>query len=301
MKTLRDQVHQVFEQCQQRYSAIQLSFEDFWQRIKEILASQRGVEAATAAMPRQGAVFSQLHHEDLFLAIACARGDRVAWEYFVDEFVPTLRRHAAFACRHPDAGEDLAQEIVTSLLGGEAAETSERGKLGSYNGRGSLGAWLRVVVSHAAIDRIRRAKKEVALNDGIELNSASVSESDSAAKDRAADTMDSRWGPVFSTVLAAEIRSLPSKDRLLLSLYYLQEVPLKAIGRHFGVHEATASRWLEGLRRSIRRRVERELRKKHGLSPSDIRSLWHWISEEESFSLSALLRMRKEPAETSGN
>jgi hypothetical protein len=104
----------------------------------------------------------------------------------------------------------------------------------------------------------------------------------------------------LSTALTAEIRFLSPKDQLLLSLYYLQNVPLNAIGRHFGVHEATASRWLSGIRRRLRRRVEKALRRKHGLSAADIQSVWQRVTEEEGFSLSGLLPLGKGPARNSG-
>jgi hypothetical protein len=66
-------------------------------------------------------------------------------------------------------------------------------------------------------------------------------------------------------------------------------VPLRMIGRRFGVHEATASRWLESVRASIRKQIERECRGKHGLSSREVRRLWHWISESGTFSLAGLL------------
>jgi len=296
MKTLRDQVHLIYAQCCKRYPSVHLSFEVFRERIEEIVASRGDLEEGGRNRPE----FSRLHHQDLFLAMACSHGDRIAWEHFVDEFVPTLRRQAGFSCRNADAGEDLAQEIITSLLREGEEQAGERGKLAGYNGRGALAGWLRVVVANAAIDRIRRAKKQVPLNDEERLRSASSPAAASADEGGTSDRLDSRWGPVLSTVLAAEIRALSSKDRLLLSLYYLQEVPLHAIGRHFGVHEATASRWIASVRKGIRRRVEKRLRKKHGLSPGDIRSVWHWITEAESFSLSGLLQMREEPVENQG-
>jgi len=92
------------------------------------------------------------------------------------------------------------------------------------------------------------------------------------------DGLDSRWGPVISKVANEKMSGLSARDRLLLALYYLRGVSLKAISRQFGIHEATVSRWLDRLRREIRNQVERELRKKHGLRASEIQSLWRWIS-----------------------
>lgn len=278
------------------------------------MAAGHEEHAATAAQETQDggaaicsgcmSLVRQLHHEDLFLALACAGGDRVAWEHFADEYLALLRRFAAGACRDFEASEDLAQEIVAVLLGeaGTAAGSlhqcaqSEpganpvtKGKLLSYNGRGSLAGWLRAAVSHAAIDRFRRARKQVSLDELVERGRLPRFQNPGpmgAGEER----LDARWGPVLAEALNEEILRLGARDRLLLSLYHLQGVPLKVIGRHFGVHEATASRWLERVRKGIRKRVESKLRKAHRLSARDLGSLWRWISETEDPALESLLQ-----------
>jgi RNA polymerase sigma factor (sigma-70 family) len=312
------EVREVFGRCQRRYPTLSLSFEQFFERVEEILeACHPGHSESRALTPRSGrfqacsaclSLFRQLHHEDLFLATACACGERIAWEYFSEQYLALLKRFAEHACRNCHAAEDLAQEVVTTLLGESVgAEGSEpqdlagamiasdrspgvRGKLGGYNGRGSLAGWLRISVSHAAIDRFRRSRKEVSLDDIVEkggLPGAQIS----ASKNAMEDLLDSRWGPVLSQVLQREIMRLGARDRLLLSLYYLQEVPLKAVGRRFGVHEATASRWLERLRKGVRKRVEQELRKQHRLSARDLESLWRWVSEADDPALRSVLQL----------
>jgi hypothetical protein len=99
------------------------------------------------------------------------------------------------------------------------------------------------------------------------------------------EPLDARWGPVLLTVLSEEIRRLPARDRLLLGLYYQHDVSLKSIGRQFGVHEATASRWLDGIRRGLRKRIEREMKRRHGFGYHDLESVWRWVSEAGEFSL----------------
>jgi len=245
-----DEVLEAFERCQQCYPTVQLSFEVFQARVDEILSRQMPVEA-----------FAKLHHEDLFLALACARGDRVAWEHFADDFVPILRRFAVQACGNSDEGEDMAQEITAKMLG-------EKNRLAGYNGRSSLAGWLRVAVSHAAIDRFRRRRRQISLDD-LKVD---------PAKNEEAQDLDAHWGPIVSAVVQNALARLAARDRLLLGLYYLRGSPLKDIGRLFRIHEATASRWLEGLRRKIRKSVQRELGTKHGLRPSEISSLWRWVA-----------------------
>jgi RNA polymerase sigma-70 factor len=256
---------EAFERCQQRYPTVQLSFELFQARVEEILSQEIPLHDERSRL----AAFAKIHHEDLFLALACSHDDRVAWEHFVDDYVPILRHCAAQVCGNTSEGEDLAQEIIAKILG-------EKRRLAGYNGRGSLAAWLRVAASHAAIDRFRRTSRQVSLEE-LQEGGMQIASLDPGKKDEE-DSLDSRWGPVISKVADEKMSRLPARDRLLLGLYYLNGVSLKTIGRQFGMHEATASRWLDRLRREIRNQVERELRKKHGLRASEIQSLWRWIS-----------------------
>jgi len=297
-----------YERSQRRYPTIGLSFASFRARVEEILAAghrehggdamRGGEDGESISCPGCLSQFQHLHHEDLFLALACGQGDRIAWECFAEEYLALLRRFAMGACRNCEASEDLAHEIMTSLLGDsmgvvESAEDhppsggsrdapqnpAAQGKLRSFNGRGSLAGWLRAAVSHAAIDRFRRGRKQVSLDELLEQGSFAGPADNHGAG--GAESLDAHWGPVLARALEAEISRLDARDRLLISLYYLQGVPLKAIGRQFGVHEATASRWLERLRSGIRKRVERELRKRHGLSARDLASLWPWACESD--------------------
>lgn len=275
----RNEVHTAFHRCQRRYPTIQLAFETFAAKVGEVMESL-GFGSNLAVIPGHQswvAAFSGLHHEDLFLATACAAGDRIAWEYFVDDYEPLLRKLAVRACRNSSDGEDLAQEILLGLLGAP----EQHSRLQSYNGRGSLAGWLRVTVARAAIDRFRREKKQVSLDELEQQGTVPEAAVDSGSAEAPNASLDARWGPVLSRLVAAELEQLPARDRLLLNLYYLQGIPLRAIGEHFGVHEGTASRWLDSLRKGIRKRVERELRTRHGLQARDLKSIWLWISEEK--------------------
>jgi RNA polymerase sigma factor (sigma-70 family) len=230
-------------------------------------------------------------HEDLFLATACVRGDRIAWEHFADQYLPLLKRFAVQVCRNCDDGEDLAHEIVAILIGesraagqNEAsgnnpgiARAAGKGKLQSYTGRGSLAGWLRSAVAHAAIDRFRRARRQIPLDQAEGASPPGGQNAISAGIEE--QRLDARWGTVLAGCVRRKIASLSARDRLILGLYHLHGVPLKAIGRRFGVHEATASRWLERVRQEIRKDVERELRKEHGLKAGEIQSLWRWVAE----------------------
>ena len=259
---MREKILEAFERCQRRYPTVQLPAEVFQARVNEILSSETGAGEAQAS-------FERIHHEDLFLALACSRDDRIAWEHFTDDFVPLLRNFAAQACGDPAESEDLAQEITVKLL-------NDKKRLAGYSGRGSLAAWLRVAASHAAVDRFRRLSRQTSL-EALEENGVPAAVTD-PSKQGCEDSLDAHWGPVIARIAGECIRGLAAHDRLLLSLYYLEGVPLKDIALQYGMHEATAYRWLDRMRQEIRKKVERELRHKHGLRHSEMQSLWKWVS-----------------------
>jgi RNA polymerase sigma-70 factor len=280
---------EAYERCQLRYPAVQIPIEVFQKRVDEILSS----EMRPAGNEGRLEALAKIHCEDLYLAIACAHEDRVAWEHFADDYLPLLRQFAAKACGNAGEGEDLAQEIITKLL-------NDKKRLAGYNGRGSLANWLRVAVSHAAVDRFRRARKQTSLEEIQE--SAPAVLADRVEHDDE-ESLDSRWGPIISKIANDCLGKLPARNRLLLCLYYLQSVPLKNIGRRFGISEATAYRWIDRMRREIKKQVERELRKKHGLRSSEMESLWQWISAS-SFAQSVRASstgMETSPYESSGH
>ncbi len=249
-------IHHIFERCRKRYPGVELPLADYATRLQEVTREASGI-----------------HEEDLFLAIACARGNHVAWDRFANECLPSLKHFALQACRNPDQAEDLAQEVVSSLM-------ADSRKLTGYDGRGSLMAWLRVAVARAAIDRFRQGRKQVSLEEIAEDGRADDPRIGLTVPADAGQRLDERWGVILSELLAAEIRGLPARDRLLLGLYYVENVPLHRIAAQFGVHESTASRWMEGLRQGLRRRVEREFRVRHGLSPREVDALWEIAAQD---------------------
>jgi RNA polymerase sigma-70 factor len=262
-KWIAQEVEKAYKRCLSRYPTIQISYREFHARIKEILSSKVSLSDAQSRIK----ALELIHHEDVFLAMGCSRQDKIAWEYFADEYLPLLRRFSTQACSDSGEGEDLAQEIIFKML-------KEGNRLAGYNGRGSLAGWLRTAVAHAAIDRFRRARRLVSLEDVSQRDALT----DRVPPDENKAFLDSRWEPVVSNAVNESMSRLAARDRLVLGLYYLRGVSLLAIGRQFRIHEATVSRWLDKLRRNIRKQVEIDLRKKHGLRTSEIHSLWQTIS-----------------------
>jgi DNA-directed RNA polymerase specialized sigma24 family protein len=71
--------------------------------------------------------------------------------------------------------------------------------------------------------------------------------------------------------LAAAVASLEAEDRLILKMYYFDDLKLKDIAAVFGYHEATASRKLVRVQNEIRKSVEKRLKTKHGWSDGEVK------------------------------
>jgi RNA polymerase sigma-70 factor (ECF subfamily) len=220
--------------------------------------------------------------EDLALACACARGSQVAWEYFVAEFRPVLLR-VALQVAPPDTARELADSLYADLYGLNDDDGSRRSLFDYFHGRSSLAGWLRAVVAQRMVDHHRAARRFEPLT-----------EQDGAAQPAAdvppPDADQSRYQPVVRAAVLAALAALAPRDRLRLSLYYVQELTLAAAGRVLGESEATASRKLERTRRDLRAAIERQLRETDGLSDAQVAACFHYAPTDPAFDLAQALR-----------
>ena len=82
---------------------------------------------------------------------------------------------------------------------------------------------------------------------------------------------EKRTADDVSAALRTAIASLEDEDRLVLKLYYFDDLKLKDIAATFGYHEATASRKLVRVQSEIRKLVEKELKRSHGWSDGEVK------------------------------
>ena len=71
--------------------------------------------------------------------------------------------------------------------------------------------------------------------------------------------------------MSEAIAGLEAEDRLILKLYYFDNLKLKDIAATFGYHEATASRKLTRVQSEIRKGVEKSLKAQHGWTDGEVK------------------------------
>lgn len=185
--------------------------------------------------------------EELALARACARGHDGAWEVFLTRYREKLYDAARAIAKDEAMGRELADCIYGELYGAESGGEARASKLNSYMGRGSLAGWLRTVLAQAWVDRYRRQRRLVSLDEKDEagMQFAAMEAEASVAAD-----------PRLEAATAEALRALSAEDRFVLASYFLDGRTLAEIGRLLAVHESSVSRRVErltsGLRKSIR-------------------------------------------------
>ena len=202
-------------------------------------------------------LFDTLRIEDLTLARACAAGHERAWEQFMTRFRELLYDAALGIAKESSQAKDLADSIYADLYGmTETDEGRRKSKLASYTGRGSLEGWLRTVIAQEFINRYRSKKRLVSLEEEEEEGQQFA-----APNPEPHASID----PRVDTAVGEALRALDSESRTILSAYYLDGRKLAEIGRMLGFHEATASRKLEKITKTLRKAI-RENMLKRGMS-----------------------------------
>jgi RNA polymerase sigma-70 factor, ECF subfamily len=202
------------------------------------------------------------HVSEVYLACACVHGDATAGQYFQTRYVCHLRDAVARVFHDDGAIDEITRDVCHKLFVGPPP------RLCAYTGRGALDAWLRVVAGRAALDRARadrrRGRELTPVHDELP-NSGSGMES---RLDRA------RYQAIFQEATARAIDALSLRDRNVLRLHFRAGLGIEAIAQAYGVHRATATRWVARIRSVLMKTVRVDLRRQVGqLTNSEFRGL----------------------------
>jgi len=213
-----------------------------------VVLEQVAVKYVPQASQQQKLEFwRDLKLEELALARACAAGHDAAWQAFLTRFREKLYDIARGITKEDSSARDLADSLYADLYGTSEKEGRRVSRLNFYMGRGSLEGWLRTVLAQEFVNRYRKTKRLVSLEEqaeeGVQFSAAPSS--------GPVSPLDSRLGAALDEALGL----LSGEDRLVLASYYLDDRTLTEIGRMVGVHESTISRRLEKMLKGLRKQV----------------------------------------------
>ncbi|MGH1347109.1 MAG: hypothetical protein ACRBN8_36445 [Nannocystales bacterium] len=196
---------------------------------------------------------------DLRLAKACLRGDSAA-----KDALHRLIADVAARIRWVDL--ELAERVARIWTHILDPDPQGHRRLASYDGRGPLGGWLRVVGARLANYDRRKTESPTAPEDALVAwwAAAATAEQD-AIKDIYLDDVRQAF--------RGAVRALSEGDRLLLHMHYRQGVTLEALTGFYNVHRVTLSRRIGAARQRILEHAVSSMTEKSSMTAHECRSL----------------------------
>jgi RNA polymerase sigma-70 factor (ECF subfamily) len=220
-----------------------------------------------------------LHIEDLWIACAClARDDRALAAFdraYRTTITLTTRRVAPAAV----GGDDLVQLAYTKLFVGDAKPAA----IASYLGRGSLAAWLRMIVVRMALD-LRRAdgNREAPSDDEI------VAWPD-PREDPEMTAIRQRYGAEFKAAFEGAMATLTPRERNVLRQQTVYQMTLDQIAGVHRVHRSAVARWLADARQALLIATREALADRIGANRAQVESLLTLLHSQLDVSIERLL------------
>jgi len=245
-------------------------------------------------------ILAGIKANELCLAIACERGDEVAWRSFEAEYRYSMQAAARALTKDEAEAEDLIQFVFGELYGVRMDGERRLSKFSYYSGRGSLGGWLRAVVYQCFIDRKRLSARFEQVDEVEELDRLAneaithLNATFSASLASPDEFDDLRLRQATEEAMTQAFAEIEARDRLLLNYYYFDDLTLREIGLLMGVHEATICRWLARAQREVKSKTEDILKRSYGLRRSEVAECLQLAARAE-LDVRKLLSEAKEP------
>lgn len=203
------------------------------------------------------------HAADVYLAIACGRGDEDA----IRTFEATVLRDAMkFSQRHTGATDEQAAEVTailrTQLL---VDEPSRMAGCRGFSGRSSLKRYVTIIATRELVRIVKQGRKEEPLEHDVLITSLGLSPELSLLRSRYRDAVDA----CFRLVL----EELSDKSRALLRFKLVRKWQISQIAAVYGVSLATAHRWFTEARDELGDRVRVKVAKRLQIPLADVDSI----------------------------
>lgn len=258
-QAFRDEIANILGRISRRYSVTDQEL------IQALYSSVKRHMAQSEGDGRKGVAeyLSSLNHEELCLALACAKGDEAAWEDFFREYRGYMISVARSMTQDAAEAEQLADSTFAELYGLREVDGARVSKFSFYSGLGSLRGWLRAVMFQLSTDMHRKIGRFVQAEEAGDLDRLVGQDH---AQETELDFIAKRYSAAVSEALRRAIQQLEPRERLILAYYYCDQMTLRQIADLFSVHESTISRWLTKAQKKIRKLVERSLLRDHGFT-----------------------------------
>jgi RNA polymerase sigma-70 factor (ECF subfamily) len=241
---LEAKLRHIIEKAREAWPVIKLSNEDFIAFLGHCVS---GDAAASLETLRVG---------DLYLVCAYGHGLPAAYEALERHHMVRVRAALGRLGVPSTQIADIQQELRGRLI--EMQHPGHGRK--PYEGRGDLGAWLCVsAIREARLQRTRRARELPIEAFGLSCPMSNDQEPETAL-------LEQTCKPQLAQALRDAMTMLCTKERALLRYHFIDHLSIDRIGLLYGVHRATAARWINQARETLCARTLELLRQRIALS-----------------------------------
>ena len=228
-----------------------------------------------------------LHADDLYLAIACARGVGDAIDRFERRYGDEIGRTARRFERPGLAADDLVQLLRTKLFTGDAASPApeQRPRIASYTGQGFLQNWLRVTATRTFIDCCRGLTDAPEVSIRNEL-AAGLPE---PGADPELQLLKREHLAHFKAAFAEAAAALDASHRIVLKQHLVERLTIDQIGGLYHLHRASAARRIAKAREALLAGTRAALARRLGVPPERLGSVLELVASRLEASVERLL------------
>ncbi|HEY6034821.1 MAG TPA: sigma factor-like helix-turn-helix DNA-binding protein [Kofleriaceae bacterium] len=209
---------------------------------------------------------------DVYLAIACLDGNERAAVHLETEILGEADRAGAKLRATADQIAELRGHLRRLLFSSALAD---------FTGRGDLRGYVKVIATRELIRVINRARKEQPIDPLL----------DRLEFDRSPElsVIRARYGADIAAGMRAALDALPERERALLRYALVDGWTVDQIGELYGVHRATAARWVAAARDLLADGIRKQVAGRLEIAPHEVDSLIELVRSRIDISLERIL------------
>lgn len=184
---------------------------------------------------------------DIQLAEACRKGDKRAQARLYETYGKQMMAVCIRYARDTDEAQDLFQDGFIKVFR----------KIGMYDGKGPLGAWIRRTIANNALDYLRKHKREM-------QQVSSYKEAYLHEQDDVIHPFNEEVKMPDRDRLMELIGQMPHGYRTVFSMYAVEEYSHKEIAEALGITESTSKTQYRKAKGYLRNLINNELKEATG-------------------------------------
>jgi RNA polymerase sigma-70 factor (ECF subfamily) len=218
---------------------------------------------------------------DLALAAACLAQEPTAQAAF-DAVLTEVDAAGAATGATKDLIEEVKQLLRVQLL---VAKDGKPAGIAGYRGKGPLRGWVRITATREIIRHKKKRMRDVPIDNSLDrLLTSGI--------DPALEQLKAEYRAEFAIALREAIDDLSIEDRTLLRQQIVDDMSIDEVGAAFGVHRATAARWLNRARAALVSATHQRLAQRLKMPVEQIESVIRLVRSRLDASVVRFLRDR---------